>query len=111
MNFNDIFAANPQETWADLVEHLHSLDLAYLHVALFGAGLDQASAEAARSSPTRTCLNASVAAQLSTSRTRTPPAPPASKATSIIRPAMEHYRLEGAAASALTQHDGRRRQR
>lgn len=66
MNFNDISDANPQETYAYLVDHLRGLDLAYLHVALFGAkvdyhallrprfngaylvggGLDQASAEA-----------------------------------------------------------------
>ncbi len=66
MNFNDVSDANPQETYAYLVDHLRGLDLAYLHVALFGArfdyhallrprfngayliggGLDQASAEA-----------------------------------------------------------------
>lgn len=66
MNFNDISDANPQETYACLVDHLRDLDLAYVHVALFGAkfdyhgllrprvsgayliggGLDQASAEA-----------------------------------------------------------------
>jgi N-ethylmaleimide reductase len=66
MNFNDISDANPQETYAYLVDHLHDLDLAYVHVALFeakfdyhgllrprvsgayliGGGLDQASAEA-----------------------------------------------------------------
>lgn len=67
MNFNDIVDATPQETYTYLVEQLRSLNLAYLHVALFGAktdyhallrprfsgaylmggGLDQKSAEAA----------------------------------------------------------------
>lgn len=67
MNFNDIVDANPQDTYAYLVEQLRDLNLAYLHVALFGAkfdyhallrprfngayliggGLDQKSAEAA----------------------------------------------------------------
>lgn len=67
MNFNDIVDANPQETYTYLVEQLRGLNLAYLHVALFGAkadyhallrprfngtyliggGLDQKSAEAA----------------------------------------------------------------
>jgi N-ethylmaleimide reductase len=70
MNFNDISDANPQETYTYLVKHLRGLDLAYLHVALFGAktdyhallkplfngayliggGLDQAAAEAALAS-------------------------------------------------------------
>jgi N-ethylmaleimide reductase len=40
MNFNDIVDANPQETYTYLVEHLHGLNLAYLHVALFGANVD-----------------------------------------------------------------------
>jgi N-ethylmaleimide reductase len=40
MNFNDIFDANPQETYSYLVDHLHDLDLAYVHVALFGAKFD-----------------------------------------------------------------------
>ncbi len=67
MNFNDIVDANPQETYTYLVDQLRDLNLAYLHVALFGAkfdyhtllrsrfsgaylmggGLNQASAEAA----------------------------------------------------------------
>ena len=67
MGFNAIVDANPQETYTYLVEQLRSLDLAYLHVALFGTtvdylallrplfngayllggGLDQSSAEAA----------------------------------------------------------------
>lgn len=69
MNFNDIVDTNPQETYVFLVEQLCDLNLAYLHVALFGAkvdyhallrlrfngtyliggGLDQKSAEAALS--------------------------------------------------------------
>lgn len=40
MNFNDIVDANPQETYTHLVEQLRGLDLAYLHVALFGASVD-----------------------------------------------------------------------
>lgn len=40
MNFNDVSDANPQETYAYLVDQLRGLDLAYLHVALFGAGVD-----------------------------------------------------------------------
>ncbi|MGE7963139.1 alkene reductase [Pseudomonas sp. NPDC089918] len=40
MNFNDIVDANPQETYTWLVEQLHGLNLAYLHVALFGASVD-----------------------------------------------------------------------
>ncbi|KDD68949.1 12-oxophytodienoate reductase [Pseudomonas mandelii PD30] len=40
MNFNDIVDANPQETYTYLVEQLHGLNLAYLHVALFGASVD-----------------------------------------------------------------------
>ncbi len=70
MNFNDIFDANPQETYTYLVDQLGDLNLAYLHVALFGTktdyhgllrprfkgayliggGLDQARAEAALTS-------------------------------------------------------------
>jgi len=70
MNFNDISDATPQETYRYLVEHLRGLDLAYLHVALFGSktdyhallkplfngaylmggGLDQTAAEAALAS-------------------------------------------------------------
>ena len=70
MNFNDIADANPQETYAYLVDQLKPLRLAYLHVALFskevdyhallrprfdgayliGGGLDQAAAEAALAS-------------------------------------------------------------
>ena len=40
MNFNDISDANPQETYTHLVEQLAPLNLAYLHVALFGAKTD-----------------------------------------------------------------------
>ncbi|PMY34468.1 alkene reductase [Pseudomonas sp. GW456-L14] len=40
MNFNDITDANPQQTYRYLVEQLRGLDLAYLHVALFGASVD-----------------------------------------------------------------------
>lgn len=40
MNFNDIVDANPQETYTYLVEQLRDLNLAYLHVALFGAKVD-----------------------------------------------------------------------
>lgn len=40
MGFNDIVDAAPQETYAYLVEQLRGLDLAYLHVALFGAKFD-----------------------------------------------------------------------
>lgn len=40
MNFNDIVDANPQETYTWLVEQLRGLNLAYLHVALFGASVD-----------------------------------------------------------------------
>lgn len=70
MGFNDITDANPQETYSHLVAQLASFNLAYLHVALFGAkvdyhallkpkfsgaylvggGLDQAKAEAALAS-------------------------------------------------------------
>jgi len=40
MNFNDIVDEQPQETYTYLVEQLRGLDLAYLHVALFGAKVD-----------------------------------------------------------------------
>lgn len=40
MNFNDIVDANPQETYTYLVEQLRRFNLAYLHVALFGAKVD-----------------------------------------------------------------------
>ena len=40
MNFNDIVDANPQETYTYLVKQLRDLQLAYLHVALFGAKFD-----------------------------------------------------------------------
>jgi N-ethylmaleimide reductase len=40
MNFNDIVDANPQETYTYLVKQLCDLQLAYLHVALFGAKFD-----------------------------------------------------------------------
>ena len=40
MNFNDIVDANPQETYTYLVDQLRELNLAYLHVALFGAKVD-----------------------------------------------------------------------
>lgn len=40
MNFNSITDAAPQETYAYLVEQLRDFNLAYLHVALFGAGVD-----------------------------------------------------------------------
>lgn len=40
MGFNDIVDAAPQETYTYLVEQLRGLDLAYLHVALFGASVD-----------------------------------------------------------------------
>ncbi|MDI3397156.1 alkene reductase [Pseudomonas sp. V88_4] len=40
MNFNDIVDANPQETYMHLVEQLRAFNLAYLHVALFGATFD-----------------------------------------------------------------------
>lgn len=40
MNFNDIVDVNPQETYTYLVEQIAAHDLAYLHVALFGAKLD-----------------------------------------------------------------------
>jgi N-ethylmaleimide reductase len=37
MNYNDISDAAPQETYRHLVEQLNAFNLAYLHVALFGA--------------------------------------------------------------------------
>ncbi|RON09605.1 alkene reductase [Pseudomonas brassicacearum] len=40
MNFNDIVDANPQHTYTYLVEQLRGLNLAYLHVAIFGASID-----------------------------------------------------------------------
>jgi len=40
MGFNDITDANPQETYTYLVDQLRDLNLAYLHVALFGAKVD-----------------------------------------------------------------------
>lgn len=40
MGFNDIVDANPQETYTYLVDQLRGLNLAYLHVALFGAKVD-----------------------------------------------------------------------
>ncbi len=40
MRFNDLVDAKPQETFVYLVEQLRELDLAYLHVALFGAKVD-----------------------------------------------------------------------
>lgn len=40
MGFNDTVDANPQETYTYLVDQLKGLNLAYLHVALFGAKVD-----------------------------------------------------------------------
>lgn len=40
MNFNSITDAAPQETYTYLVEQLRSLNLAYLHAALFGTSVD-----------------------------------------------------------------------
>lgn len=40
MGFNDITDANPEETYTYLVDQLQRFNLAYLHVALFGAKLD-----------------------------------------------------------------------
>ncbi len=40
MNYNSITDAAPQETYAYLVDQLQGWDLAYLHVALFGAKFD-----------------------------------------------------------------------
>ena len=44
MNFNDIVDAHPQETYTYLVKQLQPFNLAYLHVALFGAEFDYHSA-------------------------------------------------------------------
>ncbi|MDR1349743.1 MAG: alkene reductase [Zoogloeaceae bacterium] len=40
MNYNSIVDSAPQETYSCLVDQLRGLDLAYLHVALFGAKTD-----------------------------------------------------------------------
>lgn len=40
MGFNDIFDATPLETYGYLVDQLRGFNLAYLHVALFGAKVD-----------------------------------------------------------------------
>lgn len=40
MNFNDMSDANPQETYSFLVDQIKGLNLAYLHVALFGTPVD-----------------------------------------------------------------------
>jgi len=40
MNFNDISDDSPQETYTCLIERLYGLNLAYLHVALFGTPVD-----------------------------------------------------------------------
>lgn len=40
MGFNDITDAHPQETYTYLADRLRDLNLAYLHVALFGAKVD-----------------------------------------------------------------------
>jgi N-ethylmaleimide reductase len=40
MNFNDIVDANPQETYTYLVDQLQEFNLAYVHMALFGAKVD-----------------------------------------------------------------------
>ena len=40
MNYNSITDANPQETYTCLVDQLHGMGLAYLHVALFGTPVD-----------------------------------------------------------------------
>lgn len=40
MGFNDTVDATPQETYTYLVDQLRDLNLAYLHVALFGAKVD-----------------------------------------------------------------------
>lgn len=40
MNYNDISDAAPQETYRHLVEQLNAFNLAYLHVALFGAKIN-----------------------------------------------------------------------
>lgn len=40
MNYNSITDAQPQQTYRYLVEKIHALGLAYLHVALFGTPVD-----------------------------------------------------------------------
>ncbi|MEN9893033.1 MAG: hypothetical protein RLY78_3328 [Pseudomonadota bacterium] len=40
MGYNDIADATPQETYVHLVEQIQPLNLAYLHVALFGTTVD-----------------------------------------------------------------------
>lgn len=40
MNYNDISDAEPQQTYTHLVSALNAFNLAYLHVALFGAKVD-----------------------------------------------------------------------
>lgn len=40
MNFNDVADDTPQETYGHLVERIAPLNLAYLHVALFGTATD-----------------------------------------------------------------------
>lgn len=40
MNFNSVSDSAPQETYTYLVDHLEGLNLAYLHVALFGTNVD-----------------------------------------------------------------------
>ncbi|MFD1260723.1 alkene reductase [Entomomonas asaccharolytica] len=40
MNFNDIHDDNPQQTYSYLVKQINPLNLAYLHVALFGTPVD-----------------------------------------------------------------------
>jgi N-ethylmaleimide reductase len=40
MNFNDIFDETPGETYSHLVRELNGVDMAYLHVALFGTDRD-----------------------------------------------------------------------
>ncbi|OWW21197.1 alkene reductase [Noviherbaspirillum denitrificans] len=40
MNFNDVHDDNPRETYTYLVDQLKGLNLAYLHVALFGTPTD-----------------------------------------------------------------------
>jgi N-ethylmaleimide reductase len=40
MGYNDIVDATPQDTYGHLVEQIAPLNLAYLHVALFGTAVD-----------------------------------------------------------------------
>lgn len=40
MNFNDVADATPQETYRHLIEQIAPMNLAYLHVALFGTPTD-----------------------------------------------------------------------